>query len=56
MRTACMERVVRRHIALEREESMRWLDPNRYLALVDKLATADNPEACFVLSLRLVFT
>ena len=51
-----MERVVRSHIVLELEESMRWSDPNSYLALVDKLAAAGNPEACFVLGIRLVFT
>ena len=56
MRAVCMQHVVRNHVALEREESMRWSDPNRHLTLVDKLTVADNPEACFVLGLRLVFT
>ncbi|CAD6204797.1 unnamed protein product [Miscanthus lutarioriparius] len=56
MRAACMERVIRSHVALEQEEPMRWFDPNRYLALIDKLATVGNPESYFMLGLRLVFT
>ena len=56
MRAMCMERVVGRRVALEREESMRWFDHNRYLALIDKLAAAGNLEVCFVLGLKLVFT
>ena len=55
MRAMCMERVVGRRVALEREESMRWFDHDRYLALVRNLAAAGNPEACFVLGLTLVF-
>lgn len=56
MRMACMERVVASNVALEREESMRWEQPNRYLALVDNLAAAGNPEACFLLGVKRVFT
>jgi TPR repeat protein len=51
-----MEHAVRRRVALEREDSMSWFDHNSYLALVDKLAAAGNPEACFVLGVRLIFT
>ncbi|CAD6271970.1 unnamed protein product [Miscanthus lutarioriparius] len=56
MRAACMEHTVRSRVALEQEESMRWFDHNRYLALVDELAVDGNPEACFMLGLWLVFT
>jgi hypothetical protein len=55
MRTACKEGVVGSRVALEREESMRWFDNDRYIALVNNLAAAGNPEACFVLGLTLVF-
>lgn len=55
MRAACKEGAVGSRVALEREESMRWFDHDRYLALVDNLAGAGNPEACFVLGLTLVF-
>jgi hypothetical protein len=55
MRRACKEGAVARSVALEREESMRWLHNERYVALVDNLAAAGNPEACFLRGLTLVF-
>jgi hypothetical protein len=54
-RGACEEGAVGSRVALEREERMRWLEPDRYLALVGNLAALGNPEACFVRGLELVF-
>ena len=44
-----------RAVALEREEAVKWQDNGRYVAVVNHLAGASNPEACFIVSLTLVF-
>ena len=55
MYNACKEGAVGRRVALEREEAMKWLDNGRYVAVVNHLAGAGNPEACFIVGLALVF-
>ena len=49
------ECAVGRRVALEREKAMKWLDNERYLAIVNHLADAGNPEACFIIGPTLVF-
>ena len=56
MYKASKEGTVGRCVALEREEAMKWLDNERYLDFVNHLASASNPEACFIVGLPLVFT
>jgi hypothetical protein len=56
MHAACGERAVGRRVALEREAAaMRWSDAGRYRSVVEHLARAGNPEACFRAGLALVF-
>ena len=55
MYKACKEGAVGRRVALGREEAMKWLDNGRYVAVVNHLAGAGNPEACFIVGLPLVF-
>lgn len=55
MYKASKEHVVGRRMASEREETMKWLDNERYLAVVNHLAGVDNPETYFKVSLTLVF-
>ena len=55
MYKASKERAVGMCVALEREEAMKWLDNDRYLAVVNHLAGAGNPEACFIVGLALIF-
>ena len=52
MYKASKARAVGRCVALEREKTMKWLDNERYLAIVNHLAGAGNPEACFIASSR----
>ena len=55
MYKASKARAVGRRVALEREAAMKWQDNERYLTVVNHLAGAGNPEACFIVGLALVF-
>ncbi|KAL6626712.1 hypothetical protein ACP70R_030438 [Stipagrostis hirtigluma subsp. patula] len=55
MYEACNDRAVGRRVALEREAAMKWSETGRYHAVVDHLAGAGNPEACFLVGLTLIF-
>ena len=55
MYKASKERAVGRHMGLEREEAMKWLDNDHYLAVVTHLAGAGSLEARFIIGLTLVF-
>lgn len=56
MYNVCKDGAVGRRVALQREEVMKWQDNGRYVAVVNHLADAGNPEACFIVGLPLVFT
>lgn len=49
------ERAVGRRVVLEREKVMKWLDNEHYLTVINHLADAGNPKACFIVGLTLVF-
>ncbi|KAM0824744.1 hypothetical protein ACQ4PT_069996 [Festuca glaucescens] len=53
---ASKERHVGRRLALEKERTMKWRDNMAYFAMLENLADAGNPEACFIVGLTLVFT
>ncbi|TVU21980.1 hypothetical protein EJB05_31652, partial [Eragrostis curvula] len=55
MHAACTEGFVGRRVALEREAAMKWNERERYGAVVEHLAAAGNPEACFLAGLAIVF-
>ncbi|KAG8046109.1 hypothetical protein GUJ93_ZPchr0008g13670 [Zizania palustris] len=55
MHMATNERFVKRRVPLERLDTMRWLENERYLAAVKNLAAAGNPDACYVVGVTCVF-
>ncbi|KAL5220639.1 hypothetical protein ABZP36_025352 [Zizania latifolia] len=55
MHMATKERFVGRRVPLERLNTMRWLENERYLAVVKHLAAAGNPDACYVVGVTWVF-
>ncbi|KAF0896089.1 hypothetical protein E2562_018204 [Oryza meyeriana var. granulata] len=55
MHAATKERDVGRRVSLERLDRMKWLENERYLAVVNHLVGAGNPGACFIVGVTLVF-
>lgn len=41
--------------ALERLDNMKWVENERYLAIVNHLVAVGNPDACFIVGVTLVF-
>ena len=52
---ASKDRHVGRRLALEKEKGMKWRDNTAYLTMLEHLADAGNPEACFIAGLTLLF-
>uniref|UniRef100_A0A0E0L3X4 At2g35280-like TPR domain-containing protein n=1 Tax=Oryza punctata TaxID=4537 RepID=A0A0E0L3X4_ORYPU len=55
MHAAAKERDVGRRIPLERMENMKWMENERYIAVVNHLVGASNPDACFIVGVTLIF-
>ncbi|TVU21979.1 hypothetical protein EJB05_31651, partial [Eragrostis curvula] len=55
MHAACSDPAVARQVALENETAMKWDDNARYDTLVERLAAAGNPEACFATGMAFIF-
>ncbi|XP_072996770.1 F-box protein At2g35280-like [Typha latifolia] len=52
---ASKEKSVGRRIAIEKERWMQWWDSDRYNGILEHCAKVGNPEACFLLGLKIVF-
>uniref|UniRef100_A0A0E0G9D4 At2g35280-like TPR domain-containing protein n=1 Tax=Oryza nivara TaxID=4536 RepID=A0A0E0G9D4_ORYNI len=55
MHAAAKERDVGKCVPLERLDNMKWMENERYLAIVNHLVGAGNPDACFITGVTLVF-
>uniref|UniRef100_A0A0E0L3X3 Uncharacterized protein n=1 Tax=Oryza punctata TaxID=4537 RepID=A0A0E0L3X3_ORYPU len=52
---ASKERDVGRLVPLERLDNMKWMEKECYLAVVNHLVSAGNPDARFIVGVMLVF-